>query len=48
VSVQREEIFHRIKREGAEHADHPGHEGQDDHLDGSELDHAEMHVSEAN
>jgi carbon storage regulator len=23
VSVQREEIFHRIKREGANHVDHP-------------------------
>ena len=43
VSVQREEIFHRIKREGAEHGDHA-----DDHLDPSELNRSEMHVSEAN
>ncbi len=26
VSVQREEIFHRIKREGANHVDHPADE----------------------
>jgi carbon storage regulator len=43
VSVQREEIFHRIKREGAEHAGHAG-----GRLDASELDHPEMHISEAN
>lgn len=45
VSVQREEIFHRIKREGGEHGPHPEH---NDHLDPSELDHSEMQISEAN
>lgn len=28
VSVQREEIFHRIKREGANHADHSEENGE--------------------
>jgi len=45
VSVQREEIFHRIKREGAEHAGHAPH---GDHIDSSELEHPQMQVSEAN
>lgn len=43
VSVQREEIFHRIKREGADHGAHAH-----DHLEPSDLDHPEMQVSEAN
>jgi carbon storage regulator len=42
VSVQREEIFHRIKREGAEHGQHG------DHLNRSDLDQPEMQISEAN
>ena len=51
VSVQREEIFHRIKREGAGHADHgnhgDGHDDHGDHLDHSDLDHPEIQVTEA-
>ena len=44
VSVQREEIFHRIKREGAEHGTHVQH----DHLNPADLDQPEMQISEAN
>ena len=45
VSVQREEIFHRIKREGGQQGTRPEH---NDHLDPSGLDHSEMQISEAN
>lgn len=45
VSVQREEIFHRIKREGADHGAHAQH---GEHLDPADLDHSQMQVSEAN
>ena len=45
VSVQREEIFHRIKREGAEHDEHSGH---GNHRDRSDHDHSEMQITEAN
>jgi carbon storage regulator len=45
VSVQREEIFHRIKREGAE----PGAHGeQPDHGEHDPLDHHEAQVFEPN
>lgn len=45
VSVQREEIFHRIKREGAELGDHDGH---GNHRDRADLDHPEIQTTEAN
>ncbi len=40
VSVQREEIFHRIKREGPDHGNHAEHV--------EHLDHPEVQVTEAN
>ena len=50
VSVQREEIFHRIKREGAERGDRPAaddHDEQGTRLDPNDLGHADMQISEA-
>jgi carbon storage regulator len=48
VSVQREEIFHRIKREGAEpgkHVEQPDHGEHDEH---DPLDRHEAQLSEPN